>query len=237
MGRQERAQAPETAAGTPAEPAASRPDLHDPEQRATVEAALTSIPGVASVRIVPGYDRLVDEVHAIVDLDKAPKQAVRDLQTLLMARYDVATDHRVFSVVQLDVRDSALLAPRLVLDHVTVTHAGAAVRVNVAVHDGGGATEGYSEGTATPTGRTGAVARATLSAVRPHLPVSTLVELEGAEVVPQFGHRVATCLLRAQGSRGDRLLVGAALVRDAEEDAVARSVLDALNRVVADGPD
>lgn len=63
----------------------ARVDLHDPQRRGEVEAALTAVPGLVGARLVPGFDREVDEVHVLSTLERNPKQTVRDVQTVLMA--------------------------------------------------------------------------------------------------------------------------------------------------------
>ena len=53
---------------------AARPvstDLHDPAQRAEVERALTTVPGVLGARLVAGFEREVDELHVLTTLDRS----------------------------------------------------------------------------------------------------------------------------------------------------------------------
>jgi hypothetical protein len=212
-----------------------RTDLHDPGQRSDVERALATVPGVLGARLVPGFERDVDELHVLTSLDKTAKQAVRDVQTVLMARFGVPTDHRVVSVVQLDEGTvGGGSAHRVVIDRVGVVHAGLEVRAEVALRDGEDELIGTGEGASTPAGRHRAVARATLDAVRPLLGSAGVVELEGTDLVDVLGRRVAVSLVAFRTARGEHTVAGSALVRDAEPDAVARSVLDALNRSIAD---
>ena len=213
-----------------------RTDLHDPAQRREVEAALTTVPGVLGARLVPGFERPVDELHVLTTLDKAPKQAVRDLQTLLMARFGVATDHRVISVVQLDEQAVGHAAARITIDRVAVTLAGQEVRAEVHLRDGDTALQGAAEGPSTPNGQRVAIATATLSALTPLLDERTRIDLEGCDVADVLGRRVAIALVGFRTGRGQHTVAGSALIRDAEPDAVARAVLDALNRTLADGP-
>lgn len=215
--------------------APARTDLHDPSQRAAVERALGTVPGVLGARVVPGFERQVDELHVLTSLDKAPKQAVRDVQTVLMARFGVPTDHRVISVVQLDEqRIGGPAASRVTIDHVAVTHAGLEVRAEVALRDGDAELVGVGEGPSTPAGRHRAVGRATLDAVRSLLGEGHIVELEGTDVTEVMGRRVAVSLVQFRAARGEHTVAGSALVRDATADAVARSVLDALNRSIGE---
>jgi hypothetical protein len=211
-----------------------RTDLHDPAQRAEVEAAIGSIPGVMGARLVAGYERQVDELHVLTSLDKAPKQAVRDVQTVLMARFGVPTDHRVISVVQLDETEAFAASARVVIDQITVTQTGRVVSAEVIVRDAETTHRGSAQGVASPNGRTRAVAQATLAAVDTLLGDSDAVELEGAEIVSVLGRELAVSLLTVHSDRSGLTLSGSAVVRDTPQHAVARSVLDALNRLLSE---
>lgn len=217
-----------------------RTDLHDPSQRTAVERTLTAIPGVLNARVVPGYERPVDEVHVLTSLDKAAKQAVRDVQTTLMARYGISTDHRVISVVRLDEDLAGSTAPRVAIDSVAVRRGDLEVRAEVVLRDGDDTLLGsrpvesaddHDEGDA---GRLRAVADATLDAVRPLLDRVTSVDLEACTILPVHDRRVAVALVSFRTPRGHHTVSGSALVRGTETDAVARAVLDALNRSIED---
>lgn len=211
---------------------AEPPDLHDPRQRAEVERALCQVPGVAGARLVPGFEREVDELHVLTSVERSPKQTVRDVQTLMMARFGVTTDHRVVSVVQIDEPQAFAGGARVVVDTVGVSQSDVTVSVEVAVRDGDDTLTGTGEGPATAAGQRRATARATLEALRPLLDDGQAVELEGIEVSSVQGRQVAITLVHFRTRRGELTVAGSALVRDSETDAVARSVLDALNRTI-----
>ncbi len=212
----------------------TRTDLHDPRQRGQVEAEIAAVPGVLSARLVPGFERPVDELHVLTSLDKAPKQAVRDVQTVLMARFGVSTDHRVISVVPLDERDRLGDTARLIIEAVGLTQSRATVTAQVHLRDRDDHLHGTSEGASTPTGRHRATAQATIDALTERLGEHDHVELEAAGVTDLHGWRLALSVLALRTGRHSQELSGCALVRDGEPDAVARSVLDALNRTLAE---
>lgn len=211
-----------------------RTDLHDSRQRAEVEAAICQVPDVLRARLVPGYDREVDELHVLTTESRAPKQTVRDVQTVLMARFGVTTDHRVVSVVQLDEPQGLPAASRVVVDRVGLSEAGVTVTAEVVLRDGDEVFEGSGESPASASGRRRATARATLEALRPLLDADQAIELEGTDVPDVMGRAVAVALVHFRTGRGESTVVGSALVRDSEPDAIARSVLDALNRTIAE---
>lgn len=209
----------------------SRPDLHDPNVRQQVEASLTAIPGVHAARLVPGYERAVDELHVVSGVDRNPKQIVRDVQTALMAQHAIPTDHRVISVAQFAEGPTTGAGRPLTVRRVGVNNEGLATVAEVVLTTPEGELSGTDRGPSSASGRRRAVARATLAALGPRLPGNRTVEIEGVEVVDIVGSRVALCLVHVHSTAGGRSRSGSAVVEGDENDAVARAVLDATNRL------
>lgn len=210
---------------------AAAPDLHLDEHRSQVESSLRSLADVIAVRIVPGMERPVDELHVVTTPRRSAKQTVRDVQSLLYAVYGVSIDHRVVSVVQVaESGDGLATGPRIEISQVQATQNGLEVEVVVNVTDGDSGHEGTATGPSSAAGRHRAAARAALEAVRPILPGEHIVEVEGATVEHLLGQRIAVTLVHLHGGDGQRTVAGTALVTDDESAAIARSVLDALNR-------
>lgn len=208
-------------------------DLHDPLRRGEVEAALIAVPGLVGARLVPGYERDVDELHVLSTLERNPKQTVRDVQTVLMARFGLPTDHRVISVVQLD-EEQGLPAPthRVAISEVGLRRVGDSVVADVALWHGDQEIRLTHEASATSSGRHRAVARATLDGVSTMLDDTASLDLEGVDIVQVGGSSVAVTVLELQRGRSTELLSGTAVVRDTPQDAIARAVLDATNRLL-----
>ncbi len=210
-----------------------RPDLHDHPSRQRVERQLTSIPGVLAVRLVPGYDREVDELHVVTTPERGAKSTVRDVQTVLLARCGVNIDHRVISVVHLDEEQVAKRAVRIELLRVGTVRAGNRLIAEVTLGREDEESHGTADGAATTGNHAAAVARATLTAFNGLFDADLGIELRHATIIPLAGHDVAVTLLELRDSRGEELRSGTAMVREAESDAIARSVLDALNRTIS----
>jgi hypothetical protein len=211
-------------------------DLHHPQQRSEIEDGMSAIPGVVASRIVPGFDRTVDEVHVLTTTERSPKQVVRDVQTYLLTRHGVSTDHRVISVAQIDddpISAATIGDRRVSIATVESTQDGLQLQIKVTVRDGTQLIDGESQGPASPAGRRRATARATLEAIRPLLPADQVVELEGAEVTDVLGRELAICLVHFHTPRGETTNCGSAMIRGDEADAVARALLDAVNRAIS----
>ncbi|MDX6230566.1 MAG: hypothetical protein QOI76_3956 [Frankiales bacterium] len=218
-----------------------------------LEDALRQIPGVRAASVVTGPDAQPTEIHVLADRMKPAKQVVRDIQSLAMARYDLDIDHRIVSVVQIDDGDAPALrlavtpadadtidvtdaapapaevSPRPLVDAVVVRTSHAEAEVTVTLAFGGDIFVGSASGSSAIASRPRLVARATLDALGELL--GTAADIEHATVIPVGSRSVAVSVLQVQVPRtGEQVLSGSAIVRGDEADAVARSVLDALNR-------
>ena len=160
-----------------------------------VEDLLGSLTGVMSVRLVakPGSD--IEEIHLLTTEEVTPKQTVRNVESALMAHYDLAVDHRKISVARTTVpppsRPSASVStqapppepvapqrppnvrtlptsqePRILfLGHQIESQRSQRVRMVVSVEWQGERYEGESLGPDIARGRLDAIAQATLGAV------------------------------------------------------------------------
>jgi hypothetical protein len=221
-----------------------------------LEDALRQISGVRAASVVTGPDAQPTEIHVLADRLKPAKQVVRDIQSLAMARYDLDIDHRIVSVVQIDDGEVSPLrlasaptddvdaeqaaaeqadaaaadaAPRPLVEAVVVRTSHSEAEVTVTLSFGGDTFVGAASGSSAIASRPRLVARAALDALGELL--GTPADIEHCTVIPVGSRSVAVSVLQIQVPRsGEQVLSGSAIVRGDEADAVARSVLDALNR-------
>jgi hypothetical protein len=224
-----------------------------------LEDALRHIQGVRAASVVTGPDAVPTEVHVLADPGKPAKQVVRDVQSLAMARYDIDIDHRIVSVVQMgddevraapaaprtDPTDAAGLADdaddaegaddgvvRPAIAAIMVRSGKGETEASVTLAAGDQLFEGRTQGPAGASHRARLVAVATLDAVAELL--GQPCEVESSTIVATGTREVALTVLTMVVPRtGEQVLTGCAAVRGDEADAVARSVLAALNRQLA----
>jgi hypothetical protein len=123
-------------------------------------------------------------------------------------------------------------APRPAISSIMVRTSNGESEATVVVGAGGHSFEGRVVGPAGATHRPRLVAQATLSAISDLL--GQVCEIESAQLVPAGLRSVAVTVLTVQTPRiGEQVLSGSAVVRGDDADAVARSVLDALNRRIS----
>lgn len=211
------------------------------------EDELRRLPGIIAASVVTGPDAVPTEVHVLAEPGKAAKQVVRDVQSYALAKHGLAIDHRIVSVVQIGADEVGIpphpeidpiedleepAPPRPAITSIMVRTAGTESEAVVSLATGGHVFEGRVVGPGAASQRPRLVAQATLRALDELL--GTTAEVESAAVVMVGAREVAVTVLSVMVPRsGEQVVTGSALLRGDESDAVARAVLDALNRRLA----
>lgn len=197
-----------------------------------LENKIRRIEGIEAARVVAPNGH-IEEIHVLARRTKAPKQLVRDVQSLGHALFAIEIDRRIVSVVQL--ADSDLdSAIRPVLVDVSESFDGASADVTVTMRWEDSLLIGKSSGASAHSTRPRLIAEATLAALRQSIQPKTALGVSSMDV-PTLGDRSVAVAQIVVVSRGaERMLIGSAYVDDDETRAIVRAVLDALNRVLPD---
>jgi hypothetical protein len=200
-----------------------------------VELALARIPSVTAARIVADPSGRIAEVHVLARRERAPKQLVRDVQSVALASFGIEVDYRTVSVVQLDdplvEGEVSPSSPRVALLRLSADVTGHSTEIRVHLNAAGQEFLGAARGPASSGMKL--VARAVVEAVGTLIGDSAL-DVDFAEIISAGQHSVAVAILRLATARGDQVVSGSALVRKEGNDAMARASLAALNRLIAD---
>jgi len=192
-----------------------------------LEEILARLPSVQAVRVAGDAGR-VREVHVLAVPEKTPKQVVRDVQTLAMARFGIEIDRRVISVVQIGP-DLAGGEDRPAIIGVHEIPEGARSTMAVTLGWHGEEDAGTATGPAAPSARLRLVGEAALRAVE-QIIVDDALALD-AVGAPSVGMRkVMVVVVVSTGPRGEEVSVGSALSHGDDGEATVRAVLDAVNR-------
>jgi hypothetical protein len=193
-----------------------------------LEETLARLPSINAVRIVGGKDG-IREVHVLAAPDKAPKQVVRDVQSLALARFGITVDRRAISVVQIGRERLDPGEDRPAIKGVHEIPEGTRTTVAVTLGWHGEEYVGTATGPAAQSARFRLVGEAALRAIEDLLPGEALaLDSVGA---PTIGMRtVMVVVIVSTGERGEEVSVGSALSHSDDIEAIVRAILDALNR-------
>ena len=195
-----------------------------------LEETLSRLDSVDAVRVVTEGDR-VAEVHILAATSKPPKQVVRDVQSLAMARYGTNIDRRVISVVQLAAQAMAAQTesrPRLV--DIRDQADGPRTTVSVELAWQNGQHSGSATGPIAASARLRLVGEAALDALDQIFINLPPLVLDSIGIATVGMRRIAVAVVVGGTSQNSELAVGSALAGEDESEAAVKAVLDALNR-------
>ncbi len=196
-----------------------------------LEETITRLESVQAVRILADDDR-VTEVHVLAAPAKAPKQVVRDIQSLAMARFGTNIDRRVISVVQ--IAPEAVPQPsaeRPALAGIKETPDGNRTTISVGLMWHGRQYVGSSSGPSVASARLRLIGEATLHAVEDLLEDGSVPLALDAVGPATVGLReILIAVVVSANGLEEEVAVGSAISTGDEGEATVRAVLDALNR-------
>lgn len=225
-----------------------------------VEKLLGSLTGVVSVRLVakPGSD--IEEIHLLTTEEVTPKQTVRNVESALLAHFDLEVDHRKISVAQTKAPPAGArsepaqqAAPPLrpvvrpiptgnesrilFVGHQVETQRSQKFRMVVTVEWHGQEFQGEAGGPDVARGRLDAIANATLGAVQSAVTGTSGVTdftltLDGVKVLNAFDRDYVLVSVHALSGRQVIQLSGTAIVDDTPDKAVVMASLQATDRWV-----
>ncbi len=199
-----------------------------------LEKELRRLPDIKAARIVAGYDGEPSEVHIVAAPNKAPKQLVRDIQSVAIASFGYDIDRRRISIVQIDSPETEFLfdkdfRPKIL--SITSESTGLRSTVKVSLEHNETQALGFAEGSVASAARHRLIAQATLDALRQLEPLAESLDVDSALVTRIGGSDVAVVTIIFVVPPEEQIVSGSAIVRQGNEaDAIARAVLDSTNR-------
>lgn len=197
------------------------------------EQAVKQIRSVMAARIKANSSGEIEEVHILAGPGRNPKQVVRDIEAVLAAQFGIYIDHKKISVAQFEeedtpVEDSEFLRPKLIGVSFRTFETKAEARIELLV--GEETLVALIEGPASAYNKQRLLVEATLTAIKPLILDSCVFVTEDV-VVTQVGRQhAAVVTITLVTSSGEQCLVGCAIVKRDDAEAVVKATLDAVNR-------
>lgn len=211
------------------------------------EQALKQIRSVSAARIRMTEQGEIEEIHILATGDRNPKQIVRDVESLLVAQFGLQFDHKKISIAQVDEQVGeqanqqvpehvmspslpAWVRPKLVGVTLRTTNGMAEVMVELQV--GERVLTGNARGFSSSHNKQRLLVEATVKALNYLEMEKCLLVPEDVAVTELAKHKVAQVAVTLVCPAGEQLLVGCALVKNDDREAVVKATLDAVNRKV-----
>ena len=194
-----------------------------------IEEAISEVRGVNGVRVVADEEGKIEEIHVIVDAKRSPKQVVRDIESVLLAKCNVAVDHRKISVAQIGEEPRSAHIRLQFLD-ISLSISAIKARAFVRLKKGDEIVEGEAIGPASTRNIPYLFSQATLKAIEKCLPEEVSLSLDDLIITNSKGRETVVVLIDLVTLNGEEPLAGAALVKQDVGKATVLATLNAINR-------
>lgn len=198
------------------------------------EQAIKQIKSVIAARINVNHQGEIEEVHILASSGRAPKQIVRDVESILIAQFDLQIDHKKISVAQVEDDEDGTFAivestrPKLV--GVTLRTVNGMAEVKVELLTGDKIIEGIAQGPSSAHNKLRLFVEATLKTLSPLTLDKFIFVPEDVGITQLAKQQIALVSITLITSAGEQSLTGCALVRNDDREAVVKATLDAVNR-------
>jgi hypothetical protein len=204
---------------------------------AMYEQAIKQIRSVLGTRIRSNSLNEIEEIHVLADSQRNPKQIVRDVESILLTQFGLEIDHKKVSIVQLESEEEAPkytfkktepIRPKIVSVSLRTVNNIAEAKVELSIQNENH--EGISTGPSTKHNKLRLFVDATIHSLSGFLMDKLIFATEDIAISRLGKHQVAQVVISLITPMGEQTLVGCALVKNDEREAVVKATLDAVNR-------
>ncbi|MBK5252409.1 MAG: hypothetical protein JJE29_07240 [Peptostreptococcaceae bacterium] len=198
---------------------------------ANIEKTINSLNNVISCKVIVD-DGKISEVHVLADDSRNPKQISRDVQSAVMAGFDMELDHKKISVAQVDLQHDLVKNSRPKIKRVGISSEGNKIEVVVELWDRGDVYESRASGYNTQRVLQRLLAEATLDCINDIVKMESRFVLEGIRKIRLVEEDIYVVGISQMGPMQEIFLSGTSVVQSDEKRSVVKAVLDAINRKV-----
>ncbi len=193
-----------------------------------IEKSINSLNGVLFSKIVLADNKEIKEIHVITKDFYSPKKISRDVESLLMAKYNISIDYRKISIAQ--VTEEKNHSPRLKFVDLLITSQGDHLEVLVKLENNDKQFEGKVDCVNWDKNREYIVSRATLEAITSFLKGKVFFQVEEIKKINMDEREMVLVAINLINEQGKENLIGAALIGDDPHRSLVKAILKAVNR-------
>ena len=197
-----------------------------------IEENIRQIESVLSTKIVLDQEHKIEEIHVVSNGHRAPKQIARDVQSVLLATYDLDVDHKKISIAQIPDDSMVRNFCRVKLTGITQETIGNRATVKVSLAKRGEDHVHTLTGINTSRNIERMLVESTLSAIQTLCGYEDAFLYEDIRTIPISGTSVVVVCVTGIFSGREQKLSGSCIVGSDYHNAIVKATLDAVNRFV-----
>lgn len=197
-----------------------------------IENNLEMIESVVSCKIVKGDNEDIEEVHIVSNNDRGAKQIARDVQSVLIATYNIPIDHKKISIAQ--IKDGSLKKAecRLKLLGISMDTVGSRTSIKVSLGHLDSIFENTIAGMNTRRNLDRMLVDVTLKTVEEACDCNDTFSFEDMKIISISNYKTVMVMVMCLVDGREQRLCGSCIINNDYEAAVVRAVLDAINRFI-----
>ena len=203
-----------------------------------IEKSLKDLGDILFAKIVLSKDRDVKEIHVITKDSSNPKRITRDIESFLLAKYNIQVDYRKISIAQVkdkEIRDEQTKEEesefplRLKFSDIKVGAIGNQFEVCVKLESNGKIYEGKISGKNWDENQEYLVAKAALEGISSYLEGSIFFQIDEIKKIRLDSKDIVIVSINLINSKRKESLVGSTVIRDDFNKALVKAILKAIN--------
>ncbi|MBC8587881.1 type III PLP-dependent enzyme domain-containing protein [Paratissierella segnis] len=198
-----------------------------------IERNLEKIESVVSCKIVLGEKDIIEEIHIVSNALRSPKQIVRDVQSVLIATYDIQVDHKIISVAEILDESLGKVNCRLVLKSISYENLGTRATIKVVLSYNKNTYENTLSGINSKRNVDRMLVESTLKTVEQACELGDTFTLEDIKSIPVSTEKAVVVVVMALLDGIEKRFCGSCLIGNDYKEAAVRATLDAVNRYVS----
>lgn len=197
-----------------------------------MENDIERIESVLSCRFVIDNDE-IKEIHIVSNGIKSQKQISRDVQSVLIAKYDLNIDYKKISIAELPIVEVANKVSRLKIEKISFEDNGKKATVKTTLSNESDIYESSLSGINTSRNIDRMLVKSVLNSVENALDVEDRFILEDIKNVNLSSDSVIVVVIVYIIDDQEKRICGSSLVENDHKKAVVKATLDALNRSIS----
>lgn len=197
-----------------------------------IENSLEKVDSIISARFVLDDNEDIEEIHIVSNGKRSGKQLSRDIQSVLIATYDIEVDYKKISIAEIPDIDLEKTYPRLKLDGISYENNGPKVSIAVNLSDRGNVYSQSNDGLNTGRNIDRMLVNATLKSVEKAFGVEEIFISEDIKTVQLSMDKIVLVVVMCFVNGDEKRMCGSCLIKKDYREAVVKATLDAINRCV-----
>ena len=197
-----------------------------------IEKSLEKLESIISSRFVLDRGENIEEIHVVSNGRRSAKQLSRDIQSILIATYDIEVDYKKISIAEVKGMDLTKNHNRLKVEGVSYENNGQKAAVTVSLSSGENVYSYSDIGLNTPRNIDRMLVTATLKNIENALEVEDVFILEDIKSVQLSMDKVVLVVVMCITSGEEKRMCGSCIVKNDYRQSVVKATLDAINRCV-----